>query len=51
MPRQAVDLKDPSSYPARMRGKYLVCTYEFEADGYSTFRIPSITTTYRYSLI
>lgn len=51
MPRQAVDLKDPSSYPARMRGKYLVCTYEFKADDNSTFRIPSITTTYRYSLI
>lgn len=51
MPRQVVDLKDPSSYPARMRGKYLVCTYEFKADDNSTFRIPSITTTYRYSLI
>lgn len=51
MPRQVVDTDDLSSYPARMRGKYLVCTYEFKADDNSTFRIPSITTTYRYSLI
>lgn len=39
------------SYPSRMRGKYLVCDYTFDANNEHTFKIPYITTTYRYSLI
>lgn len=50
IPRQETN-EDPMSYPARMRGKYLICNYEFEADGENKFKIPAVTTTYRYSLI
>lgn len=52
IPRQKVaDLEDSLSYPARMRGKYLICDYSFDSNNESTFKIPYITTTYRYSLI
>lgn len=50
IPRQESN-NDPLSYPARMRGKYLLCEYKFITNDESTFKIPSITTTYRYSLI
>lgn len=39
------------SYPARLRGKYLMCDYTFNSDDSHTFNIPYISTTYRYSLI
>jgi len=38
-------------FASRLRGKYMVCDYEFKSnDGY-TFRLPYIETTYRYSMI
>lgn len=43
--------EDSLSYPSRMRGKYLVCDYTLDANNEHTFKIPYITTTYRYSLI
>ena len=39
------------SYPARLRGKYLMCDYTLNSDDSHTFNIPYISTTYRYSLI
>ena len=39
------------SYNARMRGKYLICSYDFIADNEYRFKIPYIITTYRYSMI
>ena len=36
----------------RMRGKYLSCMYGFNTNTYnSSFQIPYINTTYRYSLV
>lgn len=52
IPRQDDFEIDPNmSYPARMRGKYMECQYNFTADSEKTFKIPHITTTYRYSLV
>lgn len=52
VPRQDTNNEDTSlSYPARMRGKTMVCDYEFNTNNEKTFKIPFITTTYRYSLI
>lgn len=52
VPRQDINNEDTSlSYPARMRGKTMVCDYEFDTNNEKTFKIPFITTTYRYSLI
>lgn len=52
VPRQDTNNEDTSlSYPARMRGKTMVCDYEFDTNNEKTFKIPFITTTYRYSLI
>lgn len=52
IPRQDESNEQVSlSYPARMRGKYLICDYTFDSNNEHTFKIPYITTTYRYSLI
>ena len=52
IPRQDESEEDVSmSFPARMRGKCMVCNYHFNSGDENTFRIPFITTTYRYSLI
>lgn len=52
IPRQDDSEQDTSmSFPARMRGKCMVCDYHFNLGDENTFRIPLITTTYRYSLI
>lgn len=52
IPRQDESEQDTSmSFPARMRGKCMVCDYHFNSGDENTFRIPLITTTYRYSLI
>lgn len=52
IPRQDTNNEDTSlSYPARIKGKYLTCEYHFNSGDENTFRIPLITTTYRYSLI
>lgn len=50
IPRQNTN-NDPASYPARLRGKCLTCDYTFNTNDENTFKIPYITTTYRYSLI
>lgn len=50
VPRQDDFSSNDLSYPARMRGKYMICQYNIVADNQS-FKIPYITTTYRYSLI
>lgn len=39
------------SYQPRMRGKYLLCNYEFNCDNDRQFEIPFIKTTYRYSML
>lgn len=52
VPRQDESEQDTSmSYPARLKGKYLTCEYWFDSGIDHTFRIPQITTTYRYSLV
>lgn len=52
IPRQDDSEQDTSmSFPARMKGKCLICDYHFNSGDENTFRIPLITTTYRYSLI
>lgn len=52
IPRQDESEENVSmSFPARMRGKCMVCNYHFNSGDENTFRIPFITTTYRYSLI
>ena len=39
------------SFAGRMRGKYLICNYTFDCNDNREFKLPYITTTYRYSLI
>lgn len=52
VPRQdQFEEEDNMSFPARMRGKYMVCDYKFKSDKDYSFQIPQITTTYRYSRI
>lgn len=50
VPRQ-VNSGDTSTYLPRMRGKHMICNYNFTVNGEQTFRIPFITTTYRQSLL
>lgn len=52
VPRQdQFEEEDNMSFPARMRGKYMICDYKFKSDKDYSFQIPQITTTYRYSRI
>lgn len=52
MPRQDSNNEDGSlSFPARLKGKCLICDYHFNSGNEDSFKIPFITTTYRYSLI
>lgn len=51
VPRQSNFNDNILSFPARMRGKYMTCQYNFTADDGNQFKVPYITTTYRYSLI
>lgn len=52
VPRQDYfEEEDNMSFPARMRGKYMICDYKFISDKDYSFQIPQITTTYRYSKI
>lgn len=39
------------SLAGRMRGKYLICNYTFDCNDNREFKLPYITTTYRYSLV
>lgn len=47
----AINNKYNNSFLGRMKGKYLICNYSFDCTQGKSFRIPSIRTTYRYSLI
>ena len=42
--------EDNMTYPGRMRGKYLICNYEFDCND-KNFKLPYLKTTYRYSMI
>lgn len=48
---RAENSESDMSFPARMRGKYMICQYTFDNKENSKFTIPYITTTYRYSLV
>lgn len=43
--------EDPTSYPGRLKGKYLICEYKIQTDNAHQFSIPNINTTYRSSLV
>lgn len=43
--------KDAYSYPSRMKGKYMVCDYLIDCSNQRNFRLPNISTTYRYSMV
>lgn len=52
VPRQDnFDEEDNMSYPARLRSKCMIEKFNFTVDKDNSFKIPYITTTYRYSLI
>lgn len=39
------------SFKDRMKGKYLVCNYKYDCKDGNTFKVPYISTAYRYSMI
>ena len=56
IPRNNIELNDAEnlvnkSYKDRMKGKYLVCNYKYDCNGGNTFKVPYISTAYRYSMI
>lgn len=56
IPRSSRELNEAEelvnkSYRDRMKGKYLVCHYKYDCNGGNTFKVPYISTAYRYSLI
>lgn len=55
IPREHIDSEEQQSismsYPARMRGKYLICDYTFDCNEDKQIQIPFIKTTYRNSLV
>lgn len=56
IPRNSIELNEAEqlankSYKDRMKGKYLVCHYKYDCNGGNTFKVPYISTAYRYSLI
>ena len=42
---------DDSSYPARLKGKYLICDYTINCDNQKDFNLLNVNTTYRQSLV
>ena len=34
-----------------MKGKYLICNYKYDCNGGNKFKVPYISTAYRYSMI
>ena len=42
---------DTTSYPGRLKGKYLICDYTLNCNDQHNFNLPNINTTYRYSLV
>ena len=56
IPRSSRELNEAEelvnkSYRDRMKGKYLICHYKYDCNGCNTFKVPYISTAYRYSLI
>lgn len=43
--------EDTMSLPSRMKGKYMICDYLIDCSNNHNFRLPSINTTYRYSMV
>lgn len=56
IPRNNIELNEAEelankSYKDRMKGKYLICNYKYDCNKGNTFKVPYISTAYRYSLI
>lgn len=56
IPRNNIELNEAEqlvnkSYKDRMKGKYLICNYKYDCNGGNTFKVPYISTAYRYSMI
>lgn len=56
IPRNALKLNEVEqlankSYKDRMKGKYLLCNYKYDCNEGNTFKVPYISTAYRYSMI
>lgn len=56
IPRNNIELNEAEqlankSYKDRMKGKYLICHYKYDCNSGNTFKIPYISTAYRYSMI
>lgn len=56
IPRNNIELNEAEelankSYKDRMKGKYLICNYKYNCNKGNTFKVPYISTAYRYSLI
>lgn len=56
IPRNSIELNEAQqlvnkSYKDRMKGKYLICHYKYDCNGGNTFKVPYISTAYRYSMI
>ena len=56
IPRNSLKLNEVEqlankSYKDRMKGKYLICNYKYDCNGGNKFKVPYISTAYRYSMI
>ena len=56
IPRNALKLNEVEqlankSYKDRMKGKYLICNYKYDCNNGNEFKVPYISTAYRYSMI
>ena len=56
IPRNSLKLNEVEqlankSYKDRMKGKYLICSYKYDCNGGNEFKVPYISTAYRYSMI
>ena len=56
IPRNALKLNEVEqlankSYKDRMKGKYLICNYKYDCNDGNEFKVPYISTAYRYSMI
>jgi hypothetical protein len=56
IPRNSLKLNEVEqlankSYKDRMKGKYLICNYKYDCNGGNEFKVPYISTAYRYSMI
>lgn len=56
IPRNSIELNEAEqlankSYKDKMKGKYLICHYKYDCNGGNTFKVPYISTAYRYSMI